>query len=433
MPKIYSSTLLAAFCLSLSACQTQGESTENPTSAPLAGAAAGGDTSLTLPKGFQAQIFAEGVGAARHLVARPNGDVYVRLSGAEAGKCLVALRDADKDGKAERQDYFGDAQCGTGLALDATHLYYSDAETVSRVALPVDNELVPTAKPERIAINLGTENSHNARSLTLDGQGHVYVNIGAPSNACQKQDRQAGSPGQDPCPWLESHAGVYRFDINKTNQDKLKDGVRYATGIRNAVALDWHDNQLYLLQHGRDQLSQLFPKLYDAAQNAELPAEEFARFQQGDNLGWPYCYYDPAQKKKVLAPEYGGDGKTVGRCANMNMPLVAFPAHYAPNDLLFYTGKQFPAEYQGAALIAFHGSWNRAPLPQQGYNVALVPFQQGQPGAWKVFADGFAGPEGPGSGNARYRPVGLAQMPDGSVLVADSKEGRIWKISYSAQ
>lgn len=300
------------------------------------------------------------------------------------------------------------------------------------MVLPAAGELVPTATPERIAVNLGTESSHNARSLTLDGQGHVYVNIGAPSNSCQQQDRQAGSLGQDPCPWLETHAGVYRFDVNKTNQDKRKDGVRYATGIRNAVALDWHGEHLYLLQHGRDQLNQLFPKLYTEAQNAELPAEEFARFQQGDNLGWPYCYYDPAQKKKVLAPEYGGDGKSVGRCADMTLPLVAFPAHYAPNDLLFYTGKQFPAEYQGAALIAFHGSWNRAPLPQQGYNVALVPFQNGQPGAWKVFADGFAGPEGPGSGNARYRPVGLAQMPDGAILVADSKVGRIWKISYSA-
>ena len=186
------------------------------------------------------------------------------------------------------------------------------------------------------------------------------------------------------------------------------------------------------MQHGRDQLSFLFPQLFSDSMSAELPAEEFLRVNQGDDFGWPYCYFDQIQNKKVLAPEYGGNGQTTGRCDNAEKPIFAFPGHWAPNALLFYTGDQFPAKYKNGAFIAFHGSWNRAPLRQGGYIVAFVPMSNGVPsGDWEIFAKGFPGsdqlaqPE-----DAVYRPMGLAQGTDGSLYITDSKKGKIWRIVY---
>ncbi|MBF2054361.1 MAG: PQQ-dependent sugar dehydrogenase [Candidatus Sericytochromatia bacterium] len=402
-----------------------------PTQDPDAPATAGVD-GISVPAGFAVSLFAEGVGRARHLAVRANGDVYVRLQSPQAGHCAVALRDDNGDGQADTITPFDSGECGTGMRATADYLYFSSDTTVYRAPF-VNNQLLPGPR-ETLVENLGDLPSHQARSLALDGKGGLYVNVGAPSNACQVDDRQPGSPGQDPCPLLEAYGGIYRFDAAKAGQDKIRDGQRYATGIRNAVALNWHSdlNQLYLVQHGRDQLNTLYPDLYSAEQNASLPAEEFLQVSQGDDFGWPYCYYDPFAQQRVLAPEYGGDGKSVGRCAQYKAPALDFPAHYAPNDLLFYQGSQFPESYRQGAFIAFHGSWNRQPLQQEGYQVVFAPFAEGKPsGKWRVFADGFAGP-GPiqRSGDARYRPMGVAEGPDGSLYVADSKQGRIWRITY---
>jgi glucose/arabinose dehydrogenase len=152
---------------------------------------------------------------------------------------------------------------------------------------------------------------------------------------------------------------------------------------------------------------------------------------KGDDAGWPYIYFDPAQNKKILMPEYGGDGvKTAGE--NTIDPVVAFPAHTAPNGLLFYTGSQFPEKYKNGAFIAFHGSWNRAPEPQEGFYVAFVPFSNGKPsGKWEIFANGFSGgPDKTASGRAIHRPCGLAQGPDGSIYITDDSKGTVWKITY---
>src|SRR5438309_273477 len=188
------------------------------------------------------------------------------------------------------------------------------------------------------------------------------------------------------------------------------------------------DGQLWSTQHGRDQLFQNWPKLYTVEQSAEKPSEELLRVNQGDDFGWPYCYHDLELGHLVLAPEYGGDGKQVGRCAQKKEPAVAFPGHWAPDGLMFYTGSQFPTQYRGGAFIAFHGSWNRAPLPQPGYRVVFVPFKDGKPvGTYQTFADGFWHENGAGP---QHRPVGLAQGPDGSLYVTDDAAGRIWRVMY---
>ncbi|UCF18164.1 MAG: PQQ-dependent sugar dehydrogenase [Gemmatimonadota bacterium] len=390
---------------------------------------------IDLPAGFCAQVFADSVGRARHLVVAPNGDVFVALNASRGGASaagVLALHDSDGDGIADLRKQFGE-RGGTGIALHDGHLYFGPDDGVLRYRLAAGS-LEPSGLPETIVAGLPDERSHRAKSIVVSSDGALFVNIGAPSNACQEEDRTLGSRGMDPCPELERRAGVWMFDAGGVGQAQ-SDGKRYATGLRNMLALnlDPLSGQLYGVQHGRDQLGQNWPDLFTPEQSAEKPSEELVRIEEGADFGWPYCYHDPEQDLRVLAPEYGGDGKIAGRCAEKAAPLMAFPAHWAPNALLFYTGTQFPERYRGGAFIAFHGSWNRAPLPQGGYNVAFVPFQNGRPSAnWEIFADGFAAGDLSPRG-ARHRPSGLAQGPDGSLYVSDDKGGRIWRIYYSGE
>jgi mono/diheme cytochrome c family protein len=158
--------------------------------------------------------------------------------------------------------------------------------------------------------------------------------------------------------------------------------------------------------------------------------------REGGSFGWPFTYWDPRKSARMLAPEYGGDNQKRAEAGKYPDPLVAFPAHWAPLQMAFYGGDQFPAKYRGGAFVAFHGSWNRAPRPQRGYNVAFVPFgANGMPsGGYEVFADGFAGKdEFTAVRDARFRPSGLAVGPDGSLYVADSVRGRVWRIFYTGE
>jgi len=387
---------------------------------------------LTLPDGFSALIVADKLGSGRHIVVNGNGDIYLALHSLHKGSGIVALRDVDGDGRADSIRYFGKT-ISTGIDISGGYLYYSNFDEVLRVPLS-GKELVPAGEPVVIATGFEAQNQHQDKTFALDGSGNLYVNVGAPSNACQEVDRTPGSKGIDPCPQLDRHAGIWKFAGDKPNQGQMTEGHHYASGIRNSIALAWNNtnNKLYVVQHGRDQLGQFYPNLYTDQESAELPAEEFFIVEDGDFFGWPYCYYDQFKKQKILAPEYGGDAKATGRCDKAKSPIMAFPGHLAPNDLMFYTGNMFPDRYRNGAFIAFHGSWNRSPMEQKGYFVAFVPFENGLPsGEMETFADGFAGVKVIKSPNdAKYRPMGLAQGPDGSIYVSDSEEGRIWRIIY---
>jgi glucose/arabinose dehydrogenase len=385
---------------------------------------------LTLPTGFCAIIAHDGIGRARHIAVAPNGNVYVALSQASGGGTIVALRDADGNGTLDEVERFGDVG-GTGIAVRGGRLYFGANTFIIRY--PLGDGLQPVARPDTVVSGFPEQRAHASKALTFDPGGHLYVNVGGPSNACQEQDRQAGSPGINPCPQLDRQMGIWRFEVTRLRQ-RQQDGHRYANGIRNANALDWNpaDNALYVVQHGRDMLNVIAPTHFDERANAEKPAEEMLRVNDGDTFGHPYCYYDTALGHRVLAPEYGGDGQTVGRCAQYERPVAVYPAHYAPNDLIFYRGQHFPARYRGGAFIAFHGSWNRAPLEQRGYQVAFQPFANGRPsGQYEVFADGFAGPTPVMQPNAAvHRPVGLAEAPDGTLYIVDSVRGRIWRVLW---
>jgi glucose/arabinose dehydrogenase len=394
---------------------------------------AAGNAGITLPAGFGAVVMADSLGIARHLVVNSNGDVYVKLERLKNGKGIYRLRDTNGDGKADDISGFGNF-VGTGIGIKKGYLYASSNKGVYRFKLNEKNE-VDTTSMEMIVKGLVDKGQHNAKAFALDDAGNIYVNIGAPSNSCQLQDRAVGSMGQDPCPILDSAAGIWQFKTDKLNQSYAQ-GVRYITGTRNVVGLNWNtvNNELFVMQHGRDDLARMFPAIYTNEQNAELPAEEMLLATKGSNFGWPYCYFDLQQDKKLLNPEYGGDSKKQGRCADVPKPVMAFPGHWAPNDLLFYTGNAFPEKYKNGAFIAFHGSWNRAPLKQGGYFVAFVPFKDGKPsGKWEPFAEGFAGKDVYNPSDALHRPCGLAQGPDGALYIADDVKGRIYRIVYTGK
>jgi glucose/arabinose dehydrogenase len=387
---------------------------------------------LILPEGFHALVVADSVGRARHIVVDDQGVIYVSLDDNRGNFGIAVLKDHDGDGRTEDINYFGTGVKGTGIELYHHYLYFGTDTSIIRFAL--DQKGDPAEQFETVVKGYPLEYQHASKTFTFDNDGNLYVNVGAPSNACAEQDRQPESAGMDPCPILETFGGIWRYDANILQQVHLLNGSRFATGIRNAVAIQWnfHANHLYIVQHGRDQLYPLYKEHYAEVDGVNLPAEEFFMVNEGDNFGWPYCYYDPFKNKKVLAPEYGGDGEMTGKCEGMKDPIMAFPAHYAPNDLLFYEGEQFPEKYRHGAFIAFHGSWNRAPQMQKGYNVVFVPFKDSLPSSpYEVFADNFAGIDPvPSPGDAQHRPCGLAMGPDGSLYVADSKFGRIYRIFY---
>ena len=397
----------------------------------LCGAAVAADNDgLTLPAGFSATVVQEGLGGGRHLAVAGNGDIY--LAGRDG---LVAMRDTNGDGKVDQTAPVGDVK-GTGVRIFGKWLYVSDNVGVYRYPLK-KGELAPSGARQTVVSGFPMERQHADKTFALDNKkGTLYVNVGAPSNSCQEKDRQEGSLGQSPCPILDHYGGVWVFDGNKLDQTPAN-GRRYATGMRNAVAIQWNASKraLYSVIHGRDSLDTLFPALYNAQDNATRQAEEFHQIVDGGDYGWPYTFFDTKLGKRVLAPEYGGDAKKEPNAGKYPEPLVAFPAHWAPNDLLFYAGRNFPKQYRTGAFIAFHGSWNRAPEPQAGYKVVFQPMKDGKPsGAYQVFADGFAGEMADNNPrNAKYRPVGLAVGPDGSLYVSDSQKGRIWKISYRAK
>lgn len=389
---------------------------------------------IQLPDDFGALVVADSSGRGRHLAIRDNGDIYLRLRRVreEDSTGIIAFRDTTGDGLPDLIAGFG-VGTGTDVRFHNGYVYYSSPTQIYRQRLR-EGELLPDpAVDTLITFPDSTAEGHSSKSFTFDGQGNIYVNIGSHSNACQEQPRTKGSPGKDPCPELPNRAAIWKFSDSRTGQVQ-NDGSPYAIGIRNTVGLSWNftNNKLYATQHGRDDLYRFWPEYYAAEQSREIPAEEFLLVEEGDDFGWPYCHWDQFQGKKILNPEYGGDGKKQGRCEGIKAPLIAFPGHWAPNDLLFYTGDLFPERYKNGAFIAFHGSWNRIDFEQAGFLVAFIPMQDGQPtGEYEIFATGFVGPEAvTNPGNAAFRPCGLAQGPDGSLYVADSQKGRIWRIMY---
>jgi glucose/arabinose dehydrogenase/mono/diheme cytochrome c family protein len=401
------------------------------------------DSGLTLPAGFCATVFADGIGHARHMVVAPSGVLYVNTwSGRyyandtpHAGGFLVALQDKSGAGKADVIERFGETvqsggAGGTGIGMYKGSVYAEINDRIVRYSLPAGS-IVSSGSANTIVSALPLGGDHPMHPFIINAEGLMYVDVATATNSCQLKNRTLKSPGVDPCTELETRGGVWRYDANKTDQ-AFSTAERFATGIRNAegFAID-ANGQMFVTQHGRDQLHANWPDLYKPDQEATLPAEELLLLKPKGDYGWPECYYDSFVQKLVLAPEYGGDGgKTIGVCANKIAPIAAFPAHWAPNAMVRYDQKQFPARYRDGVFIAFHGSWDRAPYLQGGYNVVFQPLAGDRAsGPCEIFADGFAGAvESPAK--AAHRPTGLAVGPDGALYVSDDIRGRIYRIVY---
>jgi len=407
------------------------------------GVCVGDNGGITLSPRFCATVFADKLGHARHLAVAPNGVVYVNTWSGRyyhddtppPGGFLIALQDTKGDGRADKIARFSPTKAegnagGTGVAIYNGYVYAETNDRVVRYQLP-SNGIEPTRVAETVVSGLPLTGDHPMHPFAIDTQGNLYVDLGSATNSCQSQNRMPNVSGNNPCTELETRAGTWRYDANRLDQH-FSPAERFVTGLRNGEGISFDSaGRILATQHGRDQLGQNWPKLYTLRQNANLPAEELVVLTQGSDFGWPECYYDDVQKKLVLAPEYGGDGgKAVGVCAQKKAPVAAFPAHWAPNDMLIYEGGQFPSAYKDGAFIAFHGSWNRAPEPQGGYNVVFQPMADGKPaGPFVVFADGFAGAiKQPGQ--AVHRPTGLAVGPDGALYIADDQGGRIWRVTF---
>ena len=389
------------------------------------------DVSLTIPHGFTATVFASGLGKARHITVTPSGYIYIKLASAKNGNTIVRLKDQNGDGVADEEMDFGSFK-GTGIKVKSGWLYASSDEEIYRFKLDSDGVVSNPDQPEKIVTGLIARGEHEAKAFTLDNSGNIYVNIGAFSNSCQIEDRKTGSMGKKPCPILDSAAGIWQFKADRLNQT-YADGVRYATGLRNVVGLDWNTTTNHFLLCNMAVISYtvfflqciLINKMLNFLQNVCMNC-----IKDPMPGGRIFTMIKYKAKKFWLLNMAETERKQQER--TQSIQYMHSQVTWRRTIFCFIRVISFPARYKNGAFIAFHGSWNRAPEPQAGFFVVFVPFTNGKPsGKWKIFANGFSGgPKNTASGGALHRPCGLAEGPDGALYVTDDVQGTIWRITY---
>jgi glucose/arabinose dehydrogenase len=345
--------------------------------------------SLKLPPGFQLSVWAEGLGKPRIMVADGSGTVYV--SRRDPGDCWM-LRDADGDGLAEIKKKVAEKKDLHGLALRGDQLYLTTIKEVYVADRRTDGTLGPL-RP--IMENLPDGGQHPNRTIGFGPDGQLYVSVGSTCNACKEPNPES--------------ATMLRATPDGKNRKV------FASGLRNTIGFAWHPEtkQFWGADHGIDWLGDNEQK------------EELNLLESDQRYGWPYIFADG----KVNPADQPEPPLTSEQWRAMSRePKLLFTAHSAPMQMCFYQGKQFPAEYRGDAFLTMHGSWNRQ--PPSGYEVLRVHFQNGQPVSSTPFLSGFLAQDG-----EKYvqfgRPVGIATLPDGSLLVGDDDAGRIYRIRFA--
>lgn len=341
-----------------------------------------GTSGLTLPQGFNVTVFAEGFTKPRLMEVASNGDVI--LSDPNSGTVYV-LPDRDRNGKADSKEvYASGLNQPHGLALHGGYLYVANTDGVVRFPYqPGDTKA--SAAPIKV-VDLPAGGGHSTRTVTFGPDGKMYVSAGSTCNVCEETDAR--------------RAAIWQYDPDGKN------GRLYASGLRNAVGIEWFNGTLYATNNGRDLLGD------------DLPPEGFYRVKDGGFYGWPYCYTTTAGQPQVWDSNFGR--KDAALCATATPAFALTTAHSAPLGLAFYSGSTFPAEYRGKMFVGLHGSWNRS--VKSGYKVITVDPATGEV---QDFLTGFLNGQ-----SVSGRPVDLAVLPDGALLLTDDGTGKVWRIQY---
>jgi glucose/arabinose dehydrogenase len=342
------------------------------------------DLGLTLPPGFHAEIYADGFQKPRLMALAPNGDIFV--SDEKSGEVTVLL-DRDGDGRLDRQQVFASGlNTPHGLAFHEGALYVAATDAVLR--FPYASGDVTASAPPLVVTALPGGGRHYSRTVVFGPDDRMYVAAGSTCNVCEEQDPH--------------RAAVWVYDADGQNARP------FATGLRNAVGLEWFGDTLYATANGRDL----------AGNN--LPPEAFYVLRDGQDYGWPYCYPVAPNTPQVWDQDFGRKDQTY--CDRAQPAFATTTAHAAPLGLAFYTGTAFPAEYRNLMFVALHGSWNRE--PKSGYKVVSIDPRTGEV---RDFVSGFqSGPV------TTARPVDLQVTPDGALLLTDDGNGLIYRLSYRA-
>ena len=376
------------------------------------------DKAPTAPQGFTVTRFAEGIKSPRNMIQGENGDIFVVLSNSErstadkikndlSGKSdaevggksanrIILYRDANKDGIPESSSVFlANLNQPYGMLIIKDKFYV--ANTDGLYVYPYKAGDTKITQPGKKIVNLpaGGYNNHWTRNLiTNKDQSKIYISVGSGSNV--------GENGME--------YEVRRANILKVNPDGSGEKI-YASGLRNPVGMSWNPTtgQLWTVVNERDELGD------------ELVPDYLTSVKRDAFYGWPYAYFgkneDPRRK-----------GEKPDLVAKTIVPDVPLGSHTASLGLTFYTGSKFPEKYKNGAFIGQHGSWNRSSLV--GYQVAFVPFSNGKAsGSYQPFLTGFIANEA--KGDVYGRPVGVLQIADGSLLVADDVSGIVWRVAYT--
>jgi glucose/arabinose dehydrogenase len=352
---------------------------------------------LRMPAGFQVRVFAQDLENPRSIEVAPNGDVYVAER--EAGRVRL-LRDTNGDGRADESRVVAE---GLGEGLEGVHgLAIRD----NRLYMVTVNELYSAPIQENGNLGERTQHlddipdggQHPNRTMKFGPDGRLYLSVGSQTNGVPEPGRQT--------------ATMMRVDPENGTKEV------YAEGLRNTIGFGWHpvSGHFYGLDHNTDH------------RGNNWPPEEVNRIQEGRHYGWPFCGGDREVDWHV-APNPDQEGMTRQEfCAKTEPPVLTYTAHAAPMQMVFYTGTQFPDEFQNDAFVTMRGSWNRN--PPVGYEVARIRFnEQGEPTAMEPFVSGWL----LDGGRAHFgRLMGLAQAADGSLLVGDDDNGVIYRLSYPA-
>ena len=343
---------------------------------------------IKVPVGFKVDVFAENVENARSLCLSPAGTLFV---GNRGGDKVLALKDLDGDGRAEKQYVlYQDGNMPNGVAYKDGDLYIAEVNRILKIS-DVESKLENPGTPEVIYDQYPTDKHHGWKYIAFGPDGKLYVPVGAPCNVCDREEAIYNT--------------ITRMEPDGSKMEIVQDG------IRNTVGFDWHPvtQELWFSDNGRDMWGD------------DKPGCELNRATaDGQHFGFPYCH-----QGNLLDDEYGKEKS----CDDYIAPVQVLDAHVAPLGIAFTEGSKWPKGMDNKVLLAEHGSWNRS--KKSGYKISMVTLDKDHNAtAYEDFATGWLNDE---DQDVWGRPVDMEWMPDGSLLVSDDFAEAIYRISYVGQ